>query len=154
MARSIKEFSGKHRFLSNFHEHPKGLLWRGVTAPTVEHHFQGYKTIEGSEREWVLEAPTPIKAKRRGQRVTLRPEWDDIRLGVMAELIHTKFEDRELRKLLDDTGNATLIEGNSRHDTFWGRCDCDEHEFRGYNWLGRLLTIERSRRRFDIAPPF
>lgn len=60
--------------------------------------------------------------------------WDEKRLLIMTELLLLKFSDPELKKLLLETGDKYLIEGNDWNDTFWGVCNN-----RGTNFLGRLL---------------
>ncbi|MCT4574179.1 NADAR family protein, partial [Bacillus thuringiensis] len=71
---AVEQFDGEYRFLSNFWPCP--IVWEGREAPTVEHHYNAAKTLNESERESVYACSTPGKAKRAGQRVTLRPGWD------------------------------------------------------------------------------
>ena len=65
----ISAFRGAYRYLSNFYVEEDGQ--------TVEHRFQAAKALDPAERQWVLEAPTPGEAKRRGRKVNLRPDWED-----------------------------------------------------------------------------
>lgn len=137
----ITSFSGDYSFLSNFWPWVNGryvsewtMEWKGITYRTSEHAFQAAKTLSRAERRLIARMETPGKAKRAGQRVTLRPNWDDIRVDVMEEILRIKFRDPELRKMLLATNNKFLIEGNNWNDTFWGICNG-----RGENNLGRLL---------------
>jgi ribA/ribD-fused uncharacterized protein len=137
----ISRFEGKYAFLSNFWPWVDGQYiseWTiehgGITYRTSEHAFQAAKTLSRRERREIAKLPSPGKAKRAGQRVTLRPNWDDIRVDVMEEILRIKFRDKRLRERLRQTGNATLIEGNTWNDTFWGVCNG-----RGENNLGKLL---------------
>jgi len=133
----IISFRGEHFFLSNFYPFP--FAWDGVTYPTLEHIYQAGKTADRSLRLAISLAGTPGQAKRLGRGVTLRPDWDRIKLAVMHELLLLKFSDPTLRNLLLDTGDRPLIEGNNRGDKFWGVCDGI-----GLNWLGTLLMLVRS----------
>lgn len=57
----------------------------------------------------------------------------------MEQILRVKFSDPTLRKLLLDTGNAKLIEGNTWNDTFWGVC-----RGKGQNNLGLILQKLRA----------
>lgn len=137
MSNQIDSFFGEHRFLSNFY--PSPIEWGGATHPTVEHAFQAFKTHDTSEKVAILEASTPGKAKRLGKKVTLRKDWERIKLTVMKLLLTYKFDIPELRQKLIDTGDAELIEGNEWGDTFWG-----VYQGMGSNHLGILLMEIRN----------
>lgn len=134
----IEKFAGQHSFLSNFSDHPVTI--DGETYPTSEHAFQALKTDDPAERAIVRAKDTPGKAKRAGKKVTLRPDWERARLGVMERVVRAKFEQHpEIAQKLQDTGETELIEGNSWNDTFWGVC-----RGKGKNKLGLLLMLIRS----------
>lgn len=106
-----------------------------MTYPTLEHAYQAAKTLDASQRELIRLAPTPGIAKRLGNKVTLREDWNSLRLDVMRSLLRRKFfPGSELAQKLVDTGQADLIEVNDWQDFFWGKCNG-----RGDNHLGRLL---------------
>lgn len=129
----ISSFSGDNHFLSNFH--PSSVMMDGCQYPTVEHAYQAAKTIDPEEREIIRSAPTPGMAKKLGKHANIRPDWDEIKVSVMGELLWQKFNDHpDLRTRLLGTGHASLVEGNWWGDTFWGVC-----RGTGKNWLGRLL---------------
>lgn len=119
-------------FLSNFHAATVRL--DAVEYPTVEHAYQAAKTMDDDERAHVRSAPTPGEAKARGGHVTLRPDWNDVKVAVMRGLLQQKFADGVLRDRLLATAPRVLIEGNTWGDRFWG-----VSEGEGQNWLGRLL---------------
>jgi ribA/ribD-fused uncharacterized protein len=145
----IQEFSGENAFLSNFH--PAPVEFEGVVYPTVEHAFQAAKTDDPAEREKVRSATTPRGARMLGQRVTLRAGWDSKRVNVMRALVRKKFEIPELREQLLATGDQPLVEGNTWHDRFWGRCLCETHQATGSNWLGSILMGVRNEIRDSAA---
>lgn len=130
----IDSFRGEFDFLSNFFpsviEDADGTLW-----PTAEHAFQAMKTLDPAEREKIRLAPTPGKAKRLGRKVTMREDWEQVKVQVMDDVLFLKFtQNLTLQQKLIATGNQELIEGNNWNDKFWGVCD-DE----GHNILGLLL---------------
>jgi ribA/ribD-fused uncharacterized protein len=133
----------RHTAFSNFSPAPVTLDAREY--PTVEHAYQAAKTLDPTEREWVRVARSPGEAKRRGRRVTMRPDWDAVKVEVMRDLLRQKFASGERLHELMATGNDLLMEGNNWHDEFWGVCSCPKHG-RGLNWLGRLLMEIRAER--------
>lgn len=132
----INKFEGEYRFLSNFW--PAEVEFDGVTYPTVEHAYQAAKTTKISERKNIKGALTPEMAKKMGKAITLRADWETIKIGVMRDLINKKFDIPELKKLLLKTEDQDLIEGNWWNDTFWGVC-----KGKGENHLGKLLMEKR-----------
>lgn len=141
---AITRFKDEHRFLSNFWFVPGGVSYDGMTGPTTEHVFQAAKTLVASERALILAASTPLSAKQLGRNVTLRPDWELVKIGVMASLQASKYSEPGLAAQMVATGDAELVEGNHWNDVFWGRCTCRTHDNEGANWLGRILMIQRS----------
>lgn len=143
----INSFRGAYFFLSNFSPAEVYLNFPLVVIPneihpyqqkyrTVEHAFQAAKFSDVKLRDTIRSCKTPNLAKKiaHGHKHLWRSDWDQVRLQVMAELLHQKFNQEPLRSQLLATGDASLVEGNWWHDTFWGICN-------GYgdNWLGQLL---------------
>ena len=138
----IEKFEGEHSFLSNFHPCNIDLCNMdddNAIYPSVEHAFQAFKTNNAADRETVRTSETAGKAKRIGRRVELKPDWENVKIHVMTVLVTRKFEDPFLRKLLLDTKETELIEGNEWRDTFWGVC-----QGRGQNHLGKILMKVRN----------
>lgn len=133
---SIESFVGDYRFLSNFF--PAPVVLDGMTYPTVEHAYQAAKTLNRKERYRILADFPPSSAKRTGRHLTLRLDWDEVKLGVMLDLLRQKFRASKLKLLLLQTGCKELIEGNTWGDTYWGVCNGV-----GANHLGRLLMQVR-----------
>ena len=134
---SIDVFSGLYRFLSNF-EGPE-ITYEGLAYKTLEAAFQAAKTTDPAEKLCIQGLPTPGQAKRAGRKVTLRLEWETIKLSVMETLLRQKFAQDPWRGWLSATGDEELIEGNTWGDTFWGVC-----EGVGKNHLGQLLMKIRA----------
>lgn len=134
----IDSFKGPYSFLSNFHKQP--ITYKGVEWATSEHAYQAMKTLDEEEREEVRRQSTPGRAKRAGRKVTLRNDWEEIKVDVMHDILKAKFSVPEMRDTLLLTEKSLLVEGNHWGDTFWGVCKGE-----GENWLGRLLMkIRRS----------
>lgn len=142
----ITQFHGPFRFLSNFE--PPPVVVDGAPYPTVEHAYQAMKTLDLDWRERIRRAPTPGKAKHMGQQlVNLRPDWEEIKISVMTDLVRKKFNHGPAKLQLIATGDAWLIEGNSWGDTFWGAVH-DNGEWIGQNNLGKILMLIRE----ELAP--
>lgn len=130
---AIDRFTGQYRFLSNFYS--ATIMYAGMKFPSTEHAYQAAKSNDLEYKERVRLAPDASRAKGLGQRAKLRPDWDQVKIGIMEELVRRKFTDHPaLKHLLLQTGDAELIEGNYWGDTFWGVCDG-----RGENHLGKVL---------------
>lgn len=134
----IEQFSGSNRFLSNFF--PCLVSLNGVDYASVEHAYQAAKTLDAEERETVRQMPTAGKAKRAGKKVTLRADWPEVKISIMADLLRQKFgnNNASLRAELLSTGNSELIEGNNWGDQFWGICNGV-----GRNELGKAIMRVR-----------
>lgn len=145
----ILEFKDENRFLSNFF--PVNIVLDEITYPTLEHAYQASKTDDVTKRQWMSEVPTPGQAKRLGKFLTLRPNWESIRVAVMADLIVRKFNPNDHTSLCFElmyTQPRILIEGNSWGDKFWGvspvpptAVPCPSAW--GQNILGKLLMRRR-----------
>lgn len=138
----INNFDKEWAFLSNFY--PQEIEFEGITYPSNEHFFQAMKTLDVDERRAIANALTPGKAKRMGRKVSLRPDWENIKDDVMLEGLYRKFANEELADWLLDTGNEWLEEGNYHHDNYWGICYCEKcQDTMGKNKLGKLLMKVR-----------
>lgn len=139
--KKITRFHGTYEFLSNFYTCL--IVYEGIHYPSVEHAFQAAKTTDKRERKVIASLPTPGMAKRKGRRLELRPDWEDIKLDVMLTLLREKFQAHtELGELLVGTYPMSLIEGNTWGDRFWGMV-WDGTRWQGENHLGRLLEQVR-----------
>ncbi|HNW88031.1 MAG TPA: NADAR family protein [Bacteroidales bacterium] len=136
-------FIGKYEFLSNFY--PADVEFDNKIYHSVENAFQAAKSLDNNERARIA-AGTPGQAKRLGRLVNpLRPDWNQVKVDLMKELLVKKFSKEPFSGLLCDTGDQPLQEGNYWHDNFWGNCLC-EHcmEIPGENVLGKLLMEVRT----------
>jgi hypothetical protein len=141
----IDDFSDTYRFLSNFFILHNPIVYNNIVYDSTEKFFQAMKSRDPVFRRLVSEAGTPGLAKRMGRQVKLRPDWDAIKLNVMAYALRKKFEDPYLRQKLIDTYPRDLVEGNWWHDNLWGSCNCKKCADKvKLNYLGKLLVILRT----------
>lgn len=139
----ITRFSDNFRFLSNFW--PCEIQFDGYTYPSVEHAYQAAKTLDPGERKIIRACSTPGRAKRAGRKAHLRPDWDNVKLQIMSDLVTQKFTDPNLARKLRATSPKALIEGNNWHDNFWGICLCPKcKNIIGQNHLGTILMKTRA----------
>lgn len=135
MSDAITEFRGKNFFLSNFYVAP--VVYQGIRFENNEAAFQAAKCPERMRDFCGL---NPQSAKRLGRRIELRPDWEEAKYDVMYQVCKAKFsQNPELAKMLIDTGDAELVEGNTWGDKIWGVCDGV-----GENNLGKILMRVRS----------
>lgn len=147
----IDSFSGEYDFLSNFYMIP--LVYEGINYTNSEAAFQAAKIFyPGDEQRTKEERMTfcsysPSMAKKMGRRaITLRSDWESVKDGIMLDIIRAKFgQNPHLRRLLIETGEAVLVEGNTWHDCYWGDCHCPKCQSKpGKNMLGKLLMKVRN----------
>jgi|SRR6185503_6783802 len=136
MTTRIDRFIGKYRWLSNFA--PVNVLLDGVLYPTVEHAYQAAKTEDTNERLSIYDCDSPGGAKRLGRKVTLRSDWESVKVDVMNDLLQQKFRQPQYRLQLLQTGDATIVEGNNWGDSYWGVCRGE-----GQNMLGKIIMRVR-----------
>lgn len=130
----IDSFRGEYSFLSDFHKCK--VEFEGMTYPSVEHAFQAAKNPDPEYRRSVAAVGSPVTAKRMGKKTVLRPDREEVKEGIMYELLISKFSDPGLRD--------KLIEGNNHWDRYWGVCRGE-----GQNKLGKLLMKVREEVKTD-----
>ena len=143
MADAITSFTGPHAFLSNFY--PVQVMLDGIDYPSVEHAYQAAKTRDTQQRMHIRGCERAVDAKRMGKRVTMREDWEQMKLHVMKNLLLQKFRKGHLCEWLVETGDVQIVEGNWWGDTFWGVC-----KGKGTNHLGRLLMEVRDHVRGSV----
>ena len=140
-------FFEEFRFLSNFHTQP--IVWQGKEYQTTEAAYQADKTDNEDFKEQIRLASGPGSARKMGQAVPLKKDWDKIKEATMREVVFLKFmSNSELANKLLKTMPYYLIEGTTWHDNFFGICikkDCEKgcSEKKGLNVLGKVLMEVR-----------
>ena len=132
----IDSFRGQNYYLSNFYERP--VTYDGITYKNNEATFQAQKCISYEDRKRFSDL-NASEAKRLGRKVSLRPDWESIKVDVMTNIVHAKFEqNKDLAEKLCNTDTAFLEEGNTWGDRIWGTVNGN-----GKNLLGHILMSER-----------
>lgn len=143
----IDKFKGKYAFLSNFF--PCKVLYglildentelADIIYASAEHAYQAQKALNRYDRLRIKNCDTAGQAKRLGQKIEIRKDWDNVRDRVMLDVIRDKFHRNPLLgKKLIATGVEQLVEGNTWRDTYWGVC-----MGHGENKLGEILMKVR-----------
>ena len=115
-------------FLSNMY--PCKIEYNGHIFNSVEAAFQAQKDVSRSSEFESLEGRS---AKRLGRKVDLRPDWEEVKLDIMEEILRAKFSDPELAEKLKAV-DEPIVEDNTWNDRYWGVC-----RGKGQNHLGQLL---------------
>lgn len=127
--------------LSNFSAFT--LQWKGLRFDTSEAAYHWEKFPDAPEvRDMLLEAPSAHAAFKiaESQKVFRRPDWDEVKLDVMREILRAKADQHEyVRRKLLATGDRELVEDSWR-DSYWGWGPNRD----GQNMLGKLWMEVRA----------
>ena len=136
----INSFKDEFDFLSN--RYPCRIVWEGLEYHCAESAFQASKCKEEEERRVYARCSTD-KAVVRGNSQMPYTGWEASRLDIMASILQAKFEQNPtLMKKLADTGKRVLLNGNNKHETFWG---IDLYSWIGENHLGKIIMNIRDK---------
>lgn len=136
----IDQFEGDFEFLSNFAD--SVFTHDGIVFPTNEHFYQAMKSDSRKERKRIAALMSPGKTKREGRKLTIRKDWESVKIAVMRQGLALKFaEGSVLAEMLKATSPVMLEEGNHWNDRFWG---VSAKTGQGKNWLGKLLMERRA----------
>jgi ribA/ribD-fused uncharacterized protein len=152
----IEQFRGEHFFLSNMYPLRYRILVGNTAVTSSEAAYQSSKFLDPTTQRRVAlitaeergmgEKQDSIASKNLAHELIqlgepLRPNWGNIKLGVMHEAVRRKFiANSDIKELLAATDSEELVEGNTWHDTFWG-VDLETGE--GENNLGKILMAIR-----------
>lgn len=136
----INSFKGEYDFLNN--RYGCSFRWENIKYNNVESAFHASKCIDEEERR-VLSKLSANKVAVRGGQITPYPGWEEQKLEIMTSILEEKFgQNPTLMKRLIDTGNCILINGNNKHETYWGM---DLYSWYGENHLGKILMSIRDK---------
>ncbi len=96
--------------------------------------------------EWLKKclSMSPGDIKKASKSISLRDDWEVVKLSIMYNLLKQKFTQEPFRTSLLGTKNENIVEGNRWNDTFWG-VDIKSNPNVGENWLGRLIMDIRTK---------
>jgi hypothetical protein len=117
--------------------------WKGCTFDTSEAAYHWEKFPDEQEvRDIILDAPSAHEAFKiaESQKMFRRPDWDEVKVGVMRDILRAKAEQHEyVRRKLLATGDRELVEDSWRDDVWgWGP------NRDGQNLLGKLWMEVRT----------
>ena len=136
----ISSFKGEYDFLNN--RYGCSFVWQGIRYNNVESAFQASKCGDEDARK-VVSRLSADKAAVRGSTIIPYCGWEEKKLEIMTSILEEKFgQNPTLMKRLLDTGNRVLINGNNRHETYWG---IDLYSWIGENNLGKILMTIRDK---------
>lgn len=124
-------------------------MWNGDTWKSSEHAYQAAKCVRKDQYDLIRNLPTAAASKRAGKHVELRPDWEEVKVALMVDIVWAKFnQNRDLAFKLLSTGTAHLEEGNYWKDRFWGVCPAGSGN--GKNMLGEILMQTRYELRMEL----
>lgn len=131
----IKEFQKEYRWLSNFM--PVKIILDGIEYPSVEHAYMSAKSDDINWKAFCANVDNkPGKVKQASKFITIIPNWNYIKIGVMRDCLIQKFSQEPYKDLLIKTKDLYIQEGNRWNDKFWGVCLKTNT---GKNVLGNLI---------------
>lgn len=143
----IDWFREQYEFLSNFY--PAKLVFDGIAYDNAESAYQAQKLVNAADRHQ-FEHRYADEAKHMGQKVEVRPDWDEVKLGLMEKIVYAKFtQNPHLAELLVKTEDIPIFEGNHWGDTYWG-ISLKTRE--GENHLGKILMELRTKFKTEGIP--
>ena len=135
-------FFDDYRYLSNYH-----LCRVKIGDITYGSSEAAYMAEKCPARKTEFHSLSPSEAKKLGQKVPLRSDWEYYRVIAMMKVLYAKFDqNKELGCLLKVTGNKYLEETNNWGDKFWGVSVVHRDNYialDGQNILGRCLMAVR-----------
>lgn len=143
----INYFREEYDFLSNFY--PSKVMFEGITYYNSEAAYQAQKCRNPEDRMKFARLASD-EAKRLGQTVEMRPDWEQVKCSLMEQIVREKFtQNPTLAQALLDTGEKPLKEGNYWKDLYWG---VDLQSGEGENHLGKILMALRDELRKNGIP--
>ncbi|MBR3613194.1 MAG: DUF1768 domain-containing protein [Bacteroidaceae bacterium] len=137
---TINAFKGECDFLNN--RYGCSFVYEGIEYNNAEAAFQASKCGDEDARR-VVSRLSADKAAVRGSSIIPYCGWEEKKLEIMTSILEEKFgQNPTLMKKLLDTGNRVLINGNNRHETYWG---IDLYGWTGENNLGKILMTIRDK---------
>ena len=135
----IKFYKSNHPY-GSFNNFKKAKMFiYGRWWNNVESAYQSRKALNPEDIVKIVNAKTPREARDLGQKIKMRPDWDEIKDNIMYECVMAKFlQNKELLIELLNTNPHELVE-DSPVDSYWG-CGLDGN---GKNMLGKILMRVR-----------
>ena len=140
----------KNGYLSNFY--PCLVTINGLTYKNSEVAYQSMKTLDVDDRVRFTEYEA-VESKKKGKKLEIRPDWDEVKYPLMVEVLYAKFtQNEDLKEKLLATGDEEFLENTTRwHDNIWGNCNCEKcKDIPGQNLLGKAIGEVRDMIRSEM----
>ena len=138
----ISKFRGDYYFLSNMY--PCDINIEGYIFKSAESLFQALRACTDEDFKKFC-GMNGYDAKRLGDGIVSRADWDDIKLDAMRFAVEEKFKQNpKLAEKLEQTGKEEIREGNLWNDSFWGVTGTG-----GRNHFGKILMGVREKLRHE-----
>ena len=136
----ISSFKEEYDFLNN--RFGCSFMWQGIRYNNVESAFHASKYTNEAERR-VLSRMSAEKVVKKSMECTPSIEWEESKLDIMESILLAKYDQNpNLKNRLIETEGRILINGNNKHETYWG---VDLYSWRGENHLGKILMSIRDK---------
>lgn len=132
----ITNFRREYSFLSM--SYPAVITYNGIVFYTAEAAYQAQKMTSRKEQE-KMSALGLEAVRKRGQKISPRPDWEKIKTQIMYEIQLAKFsQSPHLKEKLLSTAGKTLLDTGYAHNPYW-----TEMRGEGENNLGKILMKVR-----------
>lgn len=107
MTKRIESYTGPYDFLSV--RYPSPIVVDGIRYPTVEHAYYAQMVTDDSRRRAIARTTSSFSTVALlASRSITRPFWYSMRQRVVEDLLRLKFEIKDLREKMLNTGDAVL----------------------------------------------
>lgn len=127
----------RYEFLDMRYERP--FVFRGKIFPSAENAYQSTRFSSDDTAEKFRYMPPDTAAYKGASFRTTVTGWKQDRDKYLYEVLHAKFSDPAMAKLLADTGDVPICLSNRRHENDLGSCSCPRCRNRGKNIAGPVL---------------
>ena len=126
---------------SNFGPVRGGMYLAELVWTTSEALYQALKGLDPKAQVRIAGAATPREAKRIGRSITMRSDWEEVKVEAMRLALLAKYKCGRsgLATSLAKSRAAHIVE-ESVHDAWWGAKPVGRDRLEGENVLGCLLV--------------
>ncbi len=129
--------NGRYKCFSNWYS--CSFTYQGYTWSNSEQALMYFKSFDKEYQKKIKKANNPAVAKKLGRQVKLRPDWDQVKLSLMIEILYAKFsQNADLKEILLNTNGVKIHE--DCNDPWWGG---GPNYPGGRDYLGRALMSVR-----------
>ena len=126
------------------------VKYDGYLYSTVEEAYQSlkFKGVADEVYNKIISSYSADEALRiaRKYKALQRPDWDNIKVGIMEQLLRNKLEQNPyVKKKLPQTGNYTIVEDSTKDDFWgWGKDRTGQNQL-GKIWIKLRLELQETK---------